>query len=204
VLSGLQRGGNLRVAKVSNFELRTLVHIFNKKMMKNRKGQFYMVAILVIISVFIALITVNNSLRTSPVNSIDDISIKIKIEKREVLDYITSNDLTPLESENIFINFSNSYIKKIGSDKDIIFILGNNSNIKLIGQKTVNSKMYYNNNTEFTEILADAIDLDVLAPNNKITLRIDSNDYDFNLENGQNIYYLIRYNYNEEEYIING
>jgi len=161
-----------------------------------------MVAILVIISILISLTVINNHAFVSHKNSINDLIPGLKIEKRHTLDYMTNNDLSPNDTKTIFTNFSNSYLNKLGNNKDSFFIFGNLTNLKIIGYKTSETDSSYFNGTEFIT-MGQNIDFDIPTIN-PFTIKIDNKNYTFNIYSGQNLYYLIKYNYNKEVYIING
>jgi len=177
--------------------------IKNNQRSLGKRGQFYFIAILAIISIFIAFAVINNILFTTTKSSTVNLIDEIKIEKSQTLDYITFNNLTSVESQIIFINFSNSYMEKIGNDKDLFFLMGDNNNIKIIGQKTNDTSAFYFNGTEFIEMDTD-INIDTPIINNKIEIKINNNTFEFEFYSGQNLYYLINYNYNKEVYIFYG
>jgi len=154
-------------------------------MEKNKRGQFYLIAILIIIAIFVGFITVANYIRQDTNVDIRGLEEEIQIERRNVLDYVFSNPLSDTQINSIFTNFSEEFIKKIGDDKDIIFIFGKPTSIQLVGNQLEDTLISYN-------------------VGGSIVLEIDGNQYSFELLDGQNIYYLIKYNYNEEVYIING
>ena len=59
-------------------------------MEKNKRGQFYLIAILIIIAIFVGFITVANYIRQDTNVDIRGLEEEIQIERRNVLDYIFS------------------------------------------------------------------------------------------------------------------
>ena len=173
-------------------------------MTKNKKGQFYLIAVLVIIAIFIGFVTISNYTEHNPVIDSQELKEEIQIEKRNVLDYISSENLDDTETENIFTNFSNQFITKIGEDKNIIFMFGKTNSIKLVGNIIAGTSVSYNVDGSFVELSEIGLfEKDLIAvTENLIILKIDGSEYSFELFAGQNIYYLIKYNYDNEVYII--
>ena len=173
-------------------------------MEKNKRGQFYLIAILIIIAIFVGFITVANYIRQDTNVDIRGLEEEIQIERRNVLDYVFSNPLSDTQINSIFTNFSEEFIKKIGDDKDIIFIFGKPTSIQLVGNQLEDTLISYNVGESFVNLKKGEFKIDLIVSINPIVLEIDGNQYSFELLDGQNIYYLIKYNYNEEVYIING
>lgn len=167
-----------------------------------KKGQFYMIAALVLISLFIAISTVNNTFFTKDNGSIDGLINELKIEKGQTLDYISFHGLTGNEANDIFSNFSKSYLKKIGEDKNSVFIFGNSTSVTILLNKTISTNINYSTGDVDSEILVSETYTEIV--DSKIKITIDDSEHEFEFYEGQNIYYLIDYSYNEERYILYG
>ncbi len=172
-------------------------------MKKNKRGQFYLIAVLVIIAVFIGLITIANYSKHDSTLDYEKLKEDIKLEKRNVLDYISVTQLSKSETNSTLVNFSNKFIEKIGIDKNIVFILGNSTSIMLVGNKISETSISYNVSGSVEPISETGhFEKELSVTVNPIVIKIDDNEYPFELFDGQNIYYLIKYNYNKEVYII--
>ena len=169
-----------------------------------KKGQFYLVAIIIIITIFMGFVTViNYGVKTQTFN-FDDLSEELNIEKRYLFDYISYNQLNEEDIENIFINFSENYVNKIGKDKDILFIFGKQSSIKLFGNKLNETFIRIDDGTGYEELTETGTIEKDYTSTNEFNIEIEENEYIFKLEEGQNFYYLIHYISNKERYIIYG
>jgi hypothetical protein len=162
-----------------------------------------LITVLIVISIFVGLITIANYTRQETNINLQKEGEKIQIERRNVLNYIIANNLSDSEANFIFINFSKEFTQKIGNDKDIIFISGTQNNITLSGNKLQNTLLKYNVNGTFYELTETGeFQKNLVVSINSTILEIDENPYSFELFDGQNIYYLIKYNSNREVHII--
>jgi len=152
----------------------------------------------------IGLITITNSLHKSNNISTKKIGKEINIEKRNILNYIDTQRLDNNETNLILINFSNEFINKLGVNKNTLFIFGTQTNITLLGRKLNTTKIYYNLNGTFIQFPEGLYNLNIIPTINPIEFKIGTEIYKFDLNDGQNIYYLIKYNYNKGVYIIYG
>lgn len=152
--------------------------------MQNKRGQFYLIAAFAIVSVLIGLATVANSLKSQEsTTDIYDISEELEIESGYVLDYATKNNL---DEHVVFENFADTFTENYPSD-DFYFIFGKEGNL---------DAYKYLNGTK------SEIDYDL--DSGVVSININSVDYSFNLTTGENFYYVIYDDKNEEKYIVSG
>ena len=172
--------------------------------MKKKSGQFYLITMILLVLVFITFFTINNYIKKNAKPNILDLEGELNIEKQYVLDYIAKQNLDDSQSENILENFSKSFIEKIGENKNILFLIAKDSSGKIIGNTKGDCEIYYWENSEKKQISSTGeFEIDV-ATGNEFTFEIDQVEYDFDIFEGQNIYYLVKQIYNGEEYIIYG
>jgi len=170
----------------------------------NKKAQFYLITIIILIALFIGLATMNNYAKKVKITSLEDAQSEINIEKRNVLDYISNQELDEVDTKTKLTNFSNEFINKIGLDKDLLFVFGTKENITLVGNKLEETALAYNVTGSFENITGTEYEFDLDPTINPIEFQLDSEIYQFELEEGQNIYYLIKHEYNGETHIIHG
>ncbi len=169
-----------------------------------KKGQFYLVTIIIIISIFMGFITIVNSGKRVQTFDLKYLSDELNIEKRYILDYVSYNSLSDIETGDIFLNFSKNYINKIGVEKDSLFIFGKQGSIKLFGNKIEETLISVYNGTEYLEITESGIIEKDYTFIDEFKIKIEENEYIFKLEKGQNFYYLVHHIINSERYIIYG
>ncbi|MEA3414249.1 MAG: hypothetical protein U9Q99_01860 [Nanoarchaeota archaeon] len=170
-----------------------------------KRGQFYLIAIILIVTVLLGFLTATNYLKKEKSFPLSVTEEEINLEKENLLDYISSQQKSPSETYNLIVNFSREFQNKIGSDKDVIFIFGNETNITILGNIQTETFLEYKIGASFVNITNPGSFIENLgSSNSNIEIRIDGDSRNYYLYNGQNIYYLIKYTYNEEVYIIHG
>lgn len=202
MLSGLQNGGISKIALLVPFE-QVVWPTFIK--MKKKRGQFYFIAILVIISLLIGIITIKNTTQRTNIGQIGDFKDEVNTEISNVQDYALSQQLTEQSHIDLLVNFSNNYINRLNQNKDIFFVIGNSNSIKIIGYKQNETSVQYNSGNGFEEISNTGnFEQDITPTDSTIIFKLGQQDYSFELKEGQNIYYIIKHKYDEEEHIIYG
>ena len=170
----------------------------------NKKAQFYLVAIIIIASIFMGFATTINFGERAETFSLVDLAEELNIEKRYLLDYISYNQLNDDQTEKIFINFSNNYIDKIGKNKDIFFIFGKPGSIKIVGHRLNETNISIDDETGYSSILETNSFEKNYSTFNEIKIKLENNEYLFDLKEEQNFYYLVHYLSNKERYIVHG
>jgi hypothetical protein len=172
--------------------------------MKNKRGQFYLIASIVIISMFLGTIAIRNSIDRQVTFNIDHLESELKTEIKKTLDYLTFVGATKEESYDAFSNLSEVFINKETKNKDFIFIFGEIGDITIMGYNSNFSTIEYGSGESYVEI--NDIESFKIQNINVNDIKIKANDveYSFNLNNGQNIYYWVRYPYNNEVYVMHG
>lgn len=171
--------------------------------MKNKRGQFYLVTVVLLIGLFVGVILLQNDYRKERNVSLEDLEKEISLEKNKLLDHIAYNDLTPAESSSLFSQFANEYIAKVSSVKNIIFIFGDSIGFDIVGEVKEDNIFSIDNGVDITELDSGAILMNEASPS-KISILVEGAEYNFPITTTQNIYYIIRHDYNNEVYIISG
>ncbi|MBN2880414.1 hypothetical protein JXM83_00005 [Candidatus Woesearchaeota archaeon] len=166
-----------------------------------KKGQFYLIAVVILIAIFLGVLIVNNSIKKSENPSIYDLEKEIKIEKGKVLDYIANNNLDSTNSLIVMTNFSNIYLDKIGDNKNSVFIIGDPSYIRLIGN-VYSGFINYSFGNAKGGYMDGTFEEDFIPEADEILIDINGHNFSYNINSGQNIYYTIEHIYNDEVYII--
>lgn len=173
--------------------------------MRNKRGQFYFVAAIIIILIIAGFIALSNFSKKSSNDEIEILKKELDFEIQKTLEYIAYNNLDYTNSQNILKNFSDSYIYKIGKNKNIIFIFGE-AGEELIakGYKKEDSSNFtistdlsiinVTNEGEFEEILINS--------GSEVEINYLGNNYSFEFGEWQSFYYLISKEYKGEKTII--
>ena len=94
--------------------------------MKNKRGQFYLIAALIIIVILGSFATLYFRNGEESTSKIYDLREELNIESENVLDYGTYNNKNAID---LIENFSEDYADYKGEGKSIVFIYGNNDDI---------------------------------------------------------------------------
>ena len=104
-----------------------------------------------------------------------------------------------------FENFSKEYIDFLGDEKNTFFVYGNRSKIVFLGNRVSNETIKYNSGGSDTTLSETGFFEKTITPSSStFTIYFGDEVYPFTLNSGQNIYYLIKNNYNNEVYIVHG
>ena len=152
----------------------------------NKKGQFYLVAGIIIISVIASLIAISNYIQKSQTVIVNDLKEELKIETQKVLEYEAFQGGNPMHQYGL------DYSKHRGSGIELYFIMGEDSNIE--------AYRYINGvDTSVTENLTVNE-----GGNDKIIFTLDEVDYEFALMPSENFYYLISQEIKGECFVATG
>ncbi len=103
--------------------------INKRRQFLNKRGQFYLIAGIIIISVIISLISIVNYVKKSQIVLVKDLKEEIKIESQKVLENKISQGGDPIDQ------YGRDYSSHLGSDIEIYFITGS---VEIKAHKYVN------------------------------------------------------------------
>lgn len=181
---------------------------------RNNKGQVYLIAAVIIVAVIIGFAAVSNYSRSEASTKIYDLGEDLGIESAKVLDYGTyyfSDD--PTKMETLLENFIEAY-SEYGEIDKLYFIFGNVKGITVYGYHQIASPDIIVNVTGGGEInettfaiptdVTGSKDLSLTGDIEKVTIQIAEGTYEFDLEPGENFYFIIVITDDEERYVFVG
>ena len=102
----------------------------------NKKGQFYLIAALVVTSILIGFITMTNSSRVSSIFKYSNLNEEIELESWKTINYGIANSLSNPEILDLLGNLARSYINN-SPETNSYFLFGTNESAKMVAyQKT--------------------------------------------------------------------
>jgi hypothetical protein len=143
------------------------------------KGQFYLMATIIIIGILIGILTISNYSIKKERSSVYDLSEELKIEGEKVIDYETTT------SESVFDDFAERYSDYAGNNIDIYFIYGE------LGSMEV-----------FKYEQDERDDYSYGMDGNNLTISLEGVDYSFELKEGRNFHFIMLEKAEEEEYVV--
>ncbi len=151
---------------------------------KNRRGQFYLIAALIIIAVIIGYAGISNYIQKKESIKLYDLGEELGIESENVLDYGTYNEL---DMELLLTSFITSYAEYIEEGIEITFIFGNYEEVTVI---------------EYTELAVNP-NIETYEPlGGKVIVEINGIDYEFKLKPGENFYFVISQEIEGEQHVV--
>ena len=150
-----------------------------------KRGQFYLIAAIIIVGLLISFITVFNYSKKEENVIVNDLENELKIESQKVLDY------SFVSGDDKISQFGKDYSSYIGNEIEIHFITGKDPNIKAY---------QYINRIE----VDSSENLQIDNQNNKIIFTLDGTDYEFDLTSGENFYFIISQQLKGETYVATG
>ena len=99
----------------------------------NKRGQFYLVAAIVIIAVIVGIAGISNYSKKSEDRELTDLKIELNSEIEKTFEYISNQELSFSQSLVIWKNLSSIYISKIGTNKNSVFLFGDSTNLLTVG-----------------------------------------------------------------------
>ena len=140
----------------------------------------YLIAAIVIVGLIIGFVTVFNFSKKEELTKAYELKEELRIESSKVLDYIEASGDDKLE------NFTKIFAEYAGSEFKIYYITGEAGSLE--GYK-------YNEGVE------EPVDVDETSELGKVIIVVNETDYKFDVEEGQNFYFVIS-QYNEgEQYV---
>jgi hypothetical protein len=114
----------------------------------NKRGQFYLIAAIVIVSLIAGFFTVTNYTKQEESTRVYDLSEELGIEGNQVLDYglvqQSSESTSGAQSmKSLFENFTSRYSKYVSDNSiNIYFIFGNTTSISVVSYNELSGSFF--------------------------------------------------------------
>jgi len=169
-----------------------------------KKGQFYLLSAIVIISIITGFFAIRNYSDTSENVKIFDLKEELGIESEEVLDY----GIYKRENiEKLLENFTKLYSTYAGSEKEIYFIFGNTREVYVASYRDIETGTVSITIPETSFLLVTnekgykKEKIGVVADGN-INILIKDVTYNFKLNPGENFYFVITQEIKGNQYVV--
>jgi len=165
-----------------------------------KRGQFYLLTTIIIITIITSLVTISNYSREKSNIKFNYLGEELEIESEKVLDYGIKNN------ENLR-EFLEDFTREYSNYADVensYFIFGNENEITVTGYKKLNSGTIFINagsgNTSLNLNKGEYNSRNFLNPEESIKVTVDGVIYNFILKSGENFYFIISKEINGEKY----
>lgn len=168
---------------------------------KNKKGQFYLCASIIIIAVIIGFAAISNYSKITTSTKIYDLGEELKIESAEILDYGIYNELDEIQMQTLLHEFIESYALEEG--KNLYFIFGNRNKITVVAYQELAESVEVFGDVSTPLIINEETFSQEFTPTPpwKIEVTIGGIPYEFKLQSGENFYFVISQEIEGEEHI---
>ena len=171
-----------------------------------KRGQFYLIAAIVIIVILVGVVAIVNYSKKSDYVRLVDLGDELGIEGGEVLDYgvVNVNDWSSTQDE-----FSKSYNEYVGRDKVLYFIFGNFEEVVVKSYKDISlGSVSLNFGGASTEYLVNG-EISSEQPftpsgDGIFTVLVEDLEYEFKLNPGENFYFVIFQKIGDEQHVVTG
>lgn len=169
--------------------------------MENKRGQFYLIATVIIIAIIAGFAFVSNYSVSKTSTIFQYVEEEVSIEGAKVVDYAIANDK---DSNELLKNFTKDYSTYSDADS-LYFIFGKLNNITLAGYSRLNPSTIVINfgsgdqQVSFSQGVYQTFNYNSTSQNIKIT--IENAGYSFNLSSLENFYFVISKNIDGERYV---
>jgi len=179
--------------------------------MMNKRGQFYLVAAIIIVLVLAGISSVKTYAIVSPEpRAIKDLGSELQEETSRIVDYGIYNVKQDLNS--LLNNFTNTkfapYFLQKTSETGIVFLYGNKTDLEAIRYNTTSTGVISATigtlATEWnpvTDTFAERIDIIPIEGQEEIVVNITGKEFEFKLQDNQMFYFVIVQEKNGETYV---
>jgi hypothetical protein len=195
-------------------EIKKRDYLFRDKFFpKNNKGQFFLIAAIIIIVVTVGVITITNYTEEKEAVKLYDLGEELGIESQRVLDHGTYRQLDEGEMKTLMENFIQNYVDYIGETGNLYFVFGNFNRIYAVGYQQVELGqeevcIKLDDESECQSLTTMEETQEFPAPTSEgisiVTIIIgeEGNAYTFKLKEGENFYFVIWQKFGGEKVVI--
>ena len=174
----------------------------------DKTGQFYLISAIILATLIIGIVTISNYARKESNLKLHELKEEIQIESAYVLDYGLLKYKSSSEAEfyALLLTFTKDYIDYQGKNKDLYFIFGNQNNITVTGYQETEKEVSVSSGSTQAIITNEAGEFTggIAPETNTVILSISDTLYEFELNSGENFYFILSQKVNKGEYIITG
>lgn len=167
--------------------------------LKNRRGQFYLIAAIVIITIAIGFIIISNSASSQQTPNIYFLRDELKIESSKTIDYATNNQLSLTQTQNTLTDFSSQYINN-SQNENFYFIFGNTTGMIFLSYQAYYSNVTLNGADYTNNVSSGKIYTKSFVPGSSVIIGINGNPYSFLINKGMNFDFVLTSNAGGQNY----
>lgn len=173
----------------------------------NKRGQFYLAAAIVIIVVVIGFAAVQNYTQKQSSIKLYDVKDELGIEGGKVLDFGTYNVNNEADKIKLIESFASNYSEYVGVGRNLYFVFGNLEQIYVLTYTEVTSGsvgVSFGDTKTNLEIIEKIGKIDAYPTDSetKVVITIEDLEYEFELNVGENFYFIISQEIEGEQHVV--
>jgi hypothetical protein len=170
--------------------------------MKCKRGQFYLVAAIIIIAFVAGFVTISNYSKRKTSIKIYDLGEELGIESQNVLEYGNYNSFDETEMDALLEQFIEDYVAYAGEDKNLYFLFGDANSIKIKPYQEIEESVSVGGSDII--ITGEKGETMPVVTTDKIVIIIEDIEYHFDLDAEQNFYFVISQEIDGEKHVVTG
>lgn len=172
----------------------------------NKRGQFYILAAVIIIGVIIGLgVAVNTAKAKTKPAKFYDMSDEFGKESYKVIDYsIANKEDVDSKIQNFTETYVEDYLKQNDPDAEVTFVFGDYDEVRVVNytKNIGHVSMYIKEKMFAEELVTKKPEYNIFKPiDREVNLNIAGNNYSFKLNEGQNFLFVLKKCKEEECYV---
>lgn len=170
---------------------------------KNRGGQFYFIAAIIIVSIMASFVLVSNYASSQSSPGIYPLHDEIVIESSNVIGYGTNNNLNSLQMQNNLTSLAKMYINE-SQNENLYFILGNSTNMTLVAYQKTPANFTIEGIQDYTGLIGTgSVYSESFAPvGGAVAADFNGDRHLFSINLGENFFFIISKNSGGQDYTI--
>jgi hypothetical protein len=169
----------------------------------DQKGQFYLIAAIIIIGIMIGFAAVSNYAQKRGTIKLYDLGDELGIESANVLDYGTYSELNETQMQALLSSFVQNYCIYAGEGRNLYFIFGNEQKITIMGCQELTSEISLESGGNILIIGGEETFSEEFFPGSRlVVITINDVEYKFHLKSGENFYFIIYEEVGGEEHVV--
>ena len=159
--------------------------------MMKKRGQFYLVAAIIIIVIIFGFFTIRNYAKTEKKETIVyDLKKEFGLEGGKVIDFAIYNET---DYNKVMENWTKTYVPLKGKDaSDFVVVYGNSTTLTLLNYNQTSSGTVSIGGSGVTVIVTSPMKTDIAIAGNDLNIIFEDFQYNFTLQPGKNFIFLIR------------
>jgi hypothetical protein len=174
-----------------------------RKMVKNKSGQFYLLAAIIIISIIIGFVAISNFAKKDSQIKTNDLGKELGVEGGEVLDFGTVSNERNIPK--LIEDFAQKYSQYTSDpNREILFIYGSGSKIYSVNSTDLSTGGIQLGSIGIHTQKETILSTPLSVENGNVAITFNGQNYIFEVKEGENFYFVINQQIGDNSYVVKG